>query len=90
MAARLDGTGALDLHGSRTALAARGRALVACLAMQHQLCSAASVARYFHRAKSTLSEQMTACRARALDRTILQTPAQRIVDEAAALTRRTR
>lgn len=74
-----------DLHLASGALAARGRALVACLAVQHRLCSAASVARYFHRAKATLSEQMTACRARPSDRTILGTPLRRILDEAASL-----
>lgn len=71
-------------HGTGSA-SAHGRALVACLAVKHQLCSAASVARYFGRAKATLSEQMTACRVRPSDRPILATPARRIVDEAHAV-----
>jgi hypothetical protein len=69
----------LDLHLGSSAMAARGRALVASLAVNHRLCSAASVARYFHRAKATLSEQMSACRARPSDRIILGTPLRRIL-----------
>ena len=64
---------------------ARGRALVACLAVAHHLCSAASVARYFRKAKATLSEQMAACRARSADRQILETPVRRILEESVAL-----
>jgi hypothetical protein len=64
---------------------ARGRALVACLAVDHRLCSAASVARYFRKAKATLSEQMAACRARSTDRQILETPVRRILEESATL-----
>lgn len=75
----------LDLQRAADAMGARGRALVACLAVEHGLCSAASVARHFQRAKSTLSEQMAACRARPADRQILGTPAPRIIEEAVAL-----
>ncbi len=75
----------LNLHEGRSAVAARGRALVACLAVAHRLCSAASVARHFDRAKATLSEQMTACQARSTDRAILATPLQRIIGESQAL-----
>lgn len=75
----------LDLQAASSALAARGRALVACLAVAHRLCSAASVARYFHRAKATLSEQMTACRSRPADRLILAVPLRRILEESASL-----
>jgi hypothetical protein len=75
----------LDLHSESSTTAARGRALVACLAVDHALCSAASVARYFGRAKATLSEQMAACRARSSDRPILATPLRRILDESASL-----
>lgn len=64
---------------------ARGRALVACLAIDIGLCSAASVARHFQRAKATLSEQMKACRRRPEIRQILETPRSRIVEEAIAL-----
>jgi hypothetical protein len=75
----------LDLHTARDAVGARGRALVACLALAHGVCSAASVARHFGRAKATLSEQMAACRQRPADRQILAVPVQRIVEEALAL-----
>lgn len=77
----------LDLHAARDELGARGRALVACLARVHGVCSAASVARHFGRAKATLSEQMSACRRRPADRVILAVPVSRIVDEALALRR---
>lgn len=83
--ARLGAHGALDLHAASGAAGARGRALVACLAVEHGLCSAACVARHFRKAKATLSEQMTACRTRPADRQILATPVQRILDEALAL-----
>ena len=85
VALKLGLQGAADLHEGAGSDSARGRALVACLAVRHDLCSAASVARYFGRAKATLSEQMTACKARQVDRTILLTPVRRIVDEAHAL-----
>ena len=75
----------LDLRDSSDALAARGRALVACLAVNHRLCSAASVARYFRRAKATLCEQMTACRSRPADRDILAAPVGRILEDWALL-----
>ncbi|MGM9479559.1 hypothetical protein ACS5PN_00025 [Roseateles sp. NT4] len=71
----------LDIKSSSSAMAARGRALVACLAVAHRLCSAAAVARHFLRAKATLSEQMTACRSRPSDRLILATPLRRILEE---------
>lgn len=83
--AKLDARGALNLHKASDAMGARGRGLVACLAVEHSLCSAASVARYFGRAKATLSEQMTSCRARPSDRQIMATPVHRIIEEAAAL-----
>lgn len=84
-AAKIHPASPLSLHVASSAMAARGRALVACLAVNHRLCSAASVARYFHRAKATLSEQMTACRARPSDQIILGTPLRRILEEAASL-----
>lgn len=59
-AAKLRLESPLALHEAPTAAAARGRALVACLAVDHRVCSAASVARYLHRAKATLSEQIVA------------------------------
>ena len=75
----------VDLRAATDSAGARGRALVACLAVDHQLCSAASVARHFGRAKATLSEQMKACRVRAAVQQVLRTPVNRIVEEALAL-----
>jgi len=77
--------GCRDAHGL-AALSpparARCRALVAGLAVQLDLCSAASVARHFERAKATLSERMAACRLQPEDRAILGVPLERIVEEA--------
>ena len=67
------------------AQSARARALVVCLAVDMDLCSAASVARHFGRAKATLSEQMAECRRRAQDRLILAIPLPRVAEEAASL-----
>lgn len=75
----------LDLHRDSDPTSARARALVALLAMQHKLCSAASVARHFGRAKATLSQQMAVCRARRADRSIVATPVRRIIAEAMPL-----
>lgn len=85
--ARIHPTSPIDLHIGTDAVAARGRGLVGGLAVAHRLCSAASVARYFGRAKATLSEQMAACRSRSADRLILRTPVQRIAEEAVSLRR---
>jgi hypothetical protein len=84
---RLSPSVPVDLHAGSDAVAARGRGLVGGLAVTHHLCSAASVARHFGRAKATLSEQMAACRLRPADRLILRTPLQRIAQEASALRR---
>lgn len=83
--AKLGGSSVVDLHMGMDPVAARGRALVARLAMEHALCSSASVARYFGRAKATLSEQMSASRLRAGDVGIVLTPVHRILSEVAAL-----
>lgn len=64
---------------------ARGRALVAGLALRSGLCSASSVARHFGRAKATLSEQMTASGARAADQSILSIPMEQIAREVIAI-----
>ena len=85
VAARLAGGRPLDMHQGRDPTSARGRALVACLAVDHGLCSAASVARHFGKAKATLSEQMAARRARPADRAILAKPLGEIVEEALRL-----
>lgn len=87
VATRLAGGGRLDLHDGRDPISARGRALVACIAVARGLCSAASVARHFGKAKSTLSEQMSECRKRPADQAILAKPVQDIVEEALRLKR---
>lgn len=84
---KLDCRGVPNLAALPPSVGARGRALVACLAAELDLCSAASVARYFKRAKATLSERMAACQRRAEDRVILGVPPSRIVDEAIGLLR---
>ncbi len=85
VAAKIHPASVLNLHCASCATSARGRALVACLAVTHRLCTAASVARYFSCAKATLSEQMAACRSRASERHIMETPISRILEESAAL-----
>ena len=85
VAAKIHPASVPNLHPASSTVGARGRALVACLAVAHRLCSAASVARYFGRAKATLSEQMAACRARPSERHILETPIRRILEESAEL-----
>lgn len=85
VAARTGCAGGLDLHDSASAAAARGRALVARIAAEHDLCSAASVARYFRRAKATLCEQVKASRLRQADALIVATPVSRIISELVAL-----
>jgi len=85
VSARLHPASPPDLHSASDPRVARGRALVACIALANRVCSAASVARYFGRAKSTLSEQMAACRRRPTDRLIVDTPIPRILEEVAAL-----
>jgi hypothetical protein len=85
VSARLDGMRTPDFCRASGAGSVRARALVACLAVEHQLCSAAAVARHFGRAKATLSEQMKLSRARPADRQIVAMPVGRIIDEALAL-----
>lgn len=60
---------------------ARARALVAGLAVEAGLCSAAFVARHFNRSKATLCEQMAASRRRPEDRHLLGTPTWVILDD---------
>jgi hypothetical protein len=73
------------LAGLKGIQGARGRALVANIAVRSNLCSASSVARHFGRAKATLSEQMTASRRRPADQQILAIPMEQVVREAVAL-----
>lgn len=65
---------------------ARARALVARLAVQSNLCSAAAVARHFCRSRATLCEQMATSRMNEQDRQLLGMPMQLILDELAKLT----
>ena len=67
---------------------ARARALVAGFAVQSNLCPAASVARYFNRARATLCEQMAASRKRREDLQLLGTPMRLVLDELKQLSRR--
>lgn len=71
-----------DLATMSTSTGARGRALVAIVAARLNLCSSASVARHYGRAKATLSERMAACRRQAADQAILKVPLDRIVEDA--------
>ncbi len=80
---RLDASGRLDLNRGSEALAGRGRALVGRIAVAHALCSASSVARYFGKAKATLSEQIKASRERVEDQAIVATPVQQILEDVA-------
>lgn len=73
------------LHKSNERRAARGRALVACLAVDMRLCPAVAVARHFGRSKATLSEQMKACRSNAENRQILSTSIVQVVRQAAEM-----
>jgi hypothetical protein len=71
-----------ELSSLSSQAGARGRALVAILATRLDLCSAASVARHFKRAKATLSERMDACLRHAEDQAILNVALERVVREA--------
>jgi len=85
VAARLDPKRRWNLHEGSDPMAARGRALVACLAVRFRIASASAVARHYARAKATLSEQMTRCRARPADRQLIAMPPSQILEEARAL-----
>ena len=77
-----DGQCLTKLGGSQ---GARARALVAGLAVQSELCSAAFVARHFKRAKATLCEQMAASRRRVEDQRLLAVPMRDVLSEAVKL-----
>lgn len=81
---RLGATVALDLRKGQDARSVRGRALVTRLATRHGLCSSAFVARYFSRAKATLSEQVAASRTRVEDTALVTTPVARIIEDLAS------
>jgi len=74
-----------DLASLPSPAGARARALVASVAARLDLCSAASVARHFGRAKATLSERMAACRRDVADQAIIDLPLERIAREVVAL-----
>jgi hypothetical protein len=78
---KIAANGAVDLHAGQDAQAVRGRSLVARVAAEHALCSSAFVARYFKRAKATLSEQVAASRLREADTLLVNTPMDRILEE---------
>lgn len=82
---RLGGWNVPGLEALSAFVAARARALVACLAVELDLCSASSAARHFGRSKATLSERMAACRIGAEDRSILRISLGQIVEEAIEL-----
>jgi len=75
----------LSLHQDLASLSgpvgARARALVARLAVQSKLCSAAAVARHFGRARATLCEQMADSRMTPEDWQLLSMPVRLILDE---------
>ena len=85
VASQFAATGGVDLRHGHDAQSARGRALVARLAFEHRLCSSAAVARYFRRAKATLSEQVAASRLRAEDTAVVATPVAQIIEDLSAL-----
>lgn len=85
VAMRLAISGSLETLPKSDPRGARCRAVVACLAVKHRLCSAASVARHFGRAKATLSEQMAAVQGRPADRQLATTSVEVILAEVAAM-----
>jgi hypothetical protein len=85
VAMRLGISGPIEVLSGSDSRAVRCRALVGCLAVRHRLCSAASVARYFGRAKATISEQMAASQKRPADQQLIATPVEVILAESAAM-----
>lgn len=79
--AKIDPSGRLDASTGCRRLRVRARALVACLAVDHRLCSAVFVARHYGCTKGTLSVQMGPCRSRPHDRKLLATPLQRLLQD---------
>lgn len=84
VSSKLGATRGLDLRVGQDARSVRARALVTRLALRHGLCSSAFVARYFKRAKATLSEQVAVSRTRAEDTGLVCTPVARIIEDLAA------
>lgn len=82
---KLDPARRLNTQSGLVSLRVRVRAVVACLAVDHRLCSAVFVARHYGCTKGTLSVQMTRCRTRSQDRKLLQTSLERILSDAAEL-----
>lgn len=83
--ARIDPAGRLNAPTGLRRQRVRARALVACLAVDHRVCSAVFVARHYGCTKGTLSVQMTHCRTRPQDRKLLESPLERILQDAMEL-----
>lgn len=83
--AKIASGGGLDAPTGLRRQRVRARALVACLAVDHRVCSAVFVARYYGCTKGTLSVQMSPCRTRPNDRKLLSTPLDRILQDAEVL-----
>lgn len=83
--AKIDPAGRLNAPLGCRGLRVRARALVACLAVDHGLCSAVFVARHHGCTKGTLSVQMARCRLRSQDRKLLEAPLERILQDVTVL-----
>ena len=83
--AKIDPPGRLNTPTGFRGLRVRARALVACLAVDHRLCSAVFVARHHGCSKGTISVQMARCRSRTQDRKLLETSLERILQDAMEL-----
>lgn len=79
--AKIDPAGRLNVATGALGQRVRARALVACLAVEHRLCSAVFVARHYGCTKGTLSVQMARCRTRPQDRKLIDTPLERILSD---------
>lgn len=83
--AKIDPAGRLNAPEGYRGLRVRARALVACLAVDHGLCSAVFVARHHGCTKGTISVQMARCRLRQQDRKLLEAPLERILQDVMVL-----
>lgn len=83
--AKIDPSGRLNAPQGYRGLRVRARALVACLAVDHGLCSAVFVARHHGCTKGTISVQMARCRIRPQDRKLLGAPLERILEDVMVL-----
>lgn len=83
--AKIDPAGRMNAPEGARGLRVRARALVACLAVDHGLCSAVFVARHHGCTKGTISVQMARCRQRPQDRKLLNAPLDRILQDVVVL-----